>query len=163
MLAEPLRKTGLCIVEESVADNRLNRLVGSVQLPKVKEDRTWYWAWLDDMTRPFNVFSLLKDNPSKSEWTFIRNKAQSRDVKDRSSVIGRYSSTRIGMSENFEQDAKRCATSNGTAALDVRLTHINSMAAGILPAPCSSKDINFSTKREEYYILGCLSAAEAAQ
>lgn len=63
VLVESLEQTGSCIFEGSVADHIFPLRVGTVQLPKMSENGTWYLDWLGATTSSFNAFSSLSNDP----------------------------------------------------------------------------------------------------
>lgn len=98
--------------------------VGIVQLPKLSKDRTRYLKFLDSMERSISKLSLLSHSPDKPKWSFIRNRSQSRVVKDQKLGMLRSSSANYRKGRSLQQDPERCAMSRSGRGLDSCLRHI---------------------------------------
>lgn len=64
-------------------------------------------GWLDDVECFFSALSLLRDVADSPEWTFIRNKSLTKDVKDHCSQGGWYSCSSFGMGEALKQNTEQ--------------------------------------------------------
>lgn len=82
VVAESLKRTSFCIVDEPVKDHPLPSSMGSLQLLRVSENGTGYVGWAEDIERSFHAFALLKDQPEKPEGMLIRIRGQNQDVED---------------------------------------------------------------------------------
>lgn len=163
VLVKLLKQKGLRIVEEGVAGHKTAPFLGSMLLPKVSEEGTWNFGWLDGVKRFVIVLSLPSDLPDEPEWTFIRNRSQTREEKDLQSEMARYSSTSYGLRENLEQDPQRSAASKRKASLDAQVEHIVACLQ-ICRQPAGIITMYMAESEEGgLFKLGRLSATEDAQ
>lgn len=124
LLTDSLKKTGSCVVEESLTDHWLSPSAGFMQLFRVSENGIWYENWLDVMRCSFHAFPLHNYRTEKPKWGFIRSTSQSPDVGNQQFETGKYSSSDYEMGEALEQDLERCAASRRQTNLDAGLGHI---------------------------------------
>lgn len=109
--------------ERGVADHRL--LFVSALFSSLKCVITEYGtlAGSKTMMRSFNIISLLRHGPVKTERAITPNRNQIPDIRDQALAMCRYFFNDYGMAEALKQDRERCAASRTRRILDAQMGH----------------------------------------